>query len=76
MTLNSTCKADGTWTSSASICPTGPPGTHSFSCNHIDLFYLLLWNKAPKLDQRNLSRLVGHYLSNTIEKRQTYINRS
>nr|XP_022294865.1 CUB and sushi domain-containing protein 2-like [Crassostrea virginica] len=25
MTLNSTCKADGTWTSSASVCPTGPP---------------------------------------------------
>ncbi|XP_078324279.1 uncharacterized protein LOC111103762 [Crassostrea virginica] len=50
MTLNSTCKADGTWQSSASICPTGPPDCFepSVSCWYqFNFTHDNTWNGCP-----------------------------
>ncbi|XP_078317948.1 uncharacterized protein LOC111104981 [Crassostrea virginica] len=54
MTLNSTCKADGTWTSSASICPTGPPDcfdTHDSCWFQFNFTYDTTFNGCPDGDR-------------------------
>ncbi|XP_078324259.1 uncharacterized protein LOC111119614 [Crassostrea virginica] len=54
MTLNSTCKADGTWTSSASICPTAPPDcfdTHDSCWYQFNFAYDTAFNGCPDGDR-------------------------
>nr|XP_022294864.1 uncharacterized protein LOC111104979 [Crassostrea virginica] len=54
MTLNSTCKADGTWTSSASICPTGPTDcfdTHDSCWYQFNFAYDTAFNGCPDGDR-------------------------
>nr|XP_022292930.1 uncharacterized protein LOC111103759 isoform X3 [Crassostrea virginica] len=54
MTLNSTCKADGTWTSSASICPTGPTDcfdTHDSCWYQFNFTYDTAFNGCPDGDR-------------------------
>nr|XP_022294866.1 uncharacterized protein LOC111104981 [Crassostrea virginica] len=54
MTLNSTCKADGTWTSSAPICHTGPPDcfdTHDSCWYQFNFTYDTTFNGCPDGDR-------------------------